>query len=171
MRKIKNVIAGLVASLVFASVAVVGASAATPSSTSTTVSTASTSTSSISSLLAINNATTLNLGKITPAFNYGPNGGPSIDTIVFTNGGLVQEGDVGYAVKEFQEDINLIRAPNITADGYFGSQTYAAVLEFQQDWDNPIAGNSPYLSQDGIVGKNTLNVMESFLRSVGLTPY
>lgn len=86
-----------------------------------------------------------------PDFNYGPNGGPDIDTII-NSGGILEEGDVGYAVKQLQTALSDLTLP-ISIDGYFGQQTYNCVISFQRAWneDNP----SNQLAVDGIVGANT----------------
>jgi Putative peptidoglycan-binding domain-containing protein len=96
---------------------------------------------------------------VTPQFNYDPMSGPSIENIVYDEGGVVQEGDVGYAVYELQGYLNQLSTMDgyhtINQDGYFGTDTFGAVAAFQ-DHENHIGGNW-YLSVDGIVGHQTLS--------------
>ena len=154
MKKFKMFAIGLVVSVVFSSFAIVGASAATPLSAAT-----STLTSTSSSLIVSGAIATSNLGIITPDFNYGPMGGPSIETII-ADGGLVQIGDVGYAVWELQGYLNSISSRigyhTISQDGYFGNDTLGAVKAVQYYEDYVDSGNW-YLSIDGIVGPVTLS--------------
>ena len=64
----------------------------------------------------------------------------------------------GGCVAELQKDLNLIAGNNsLTVDGTFGlvgSQTYNAVIAFQQKY---------HLSQDGMVGPDTKNALERAL--------
>jgi peptidoglycan hydrolase-like protein with peptidoglycan-binding domain len=84
---------------------------------------------------------------VTPDFNYGPDGGPSADAII-AEGGIIQLGDVGYAVKQVQTQLNNSPYGYIVAvDGRFGSDTQAVVKIFQSAYG---------LTPDGIVGPNTL---------------
>ncbi|MGH4050878.1 MAG: peptidoglycan-binding domain-containing protein [Clostridium sp.] len=84
---------------------------------------------------------------IQPSFNYGPNGGPSADYIT-ENGGVIQLGDIGAAVKEIQSVLNQRGYPCGTVDGIFGANTKSAVINFQKK-------SLIYLTPDGIVGRNT----------------
>lgn len=88
------------------------------------------------------------VGGVHLDFNYGPNGGYDIWYTV-DNGGLIQNGDVGRAVKDLQLLLDW-QGASIGIDGYFGNATYNAVKSFQSNHG---------LYPDGIVGKNTSNVL------------
>lgn len=59
---------------------------------------------------------------------------------------VLREGSTGEEVKALQEIFTAYNLQTLTADGYFGRKTKAAVIWFQQNWS---------LSADGIVGKQT----------------
>lgn len=82
------------------------------------------------------------------AFNYGPNGGPDTTDIIYQQGGVIQRGDVGIAVKELQEILNSNGYYYVAIDGYFGAQTESAVKDFQ---------STHGLYPDGIVGPATFD--------------
>lgn len=104
---------------------------------------------------------------ISPSFNYGPNGGPNIVTIL-NEGGVVQKDDVGYVVKEVQTALYYyFTRPGISQDeamdalifdvysnkfidGVDGVDTYTLVSIFQGDYN---------LKQDGVVGRETWNYL------------
>lgn len=66
----------------------------------------------------------------------------------------VRRGDKGTEVKEIQRKLLELgyKLPKYGADGDFGSETEAAVKAFQKDWG---------LKTDGIVGEETLKMLES----------
>jgi peptidoglycan hydrolase-like protein with peptidoglycan-binding domain len=59
---------------------------------------------------------------------------------------VLREGCTGEEVKALQEMFTVFDLQSLTADGYFGRKTKAAVIWFQQNWS---------LQADGIVGKQT----------------
>ena len=59
---------------------------------------------------------------------------------------VLREGSTGEEVKALQEIFTTYDLQTLTADGYFGRKTKAAVIWFQQNWS---------LTADGIVGKQT----------------
>lgn len=67
---------------------------------------------------------------------------------------IIQKGDKGEEVKKIQKLLleRGYKLPKYGADGDFGSETEAAVKAFQKDWG---------LKQDGIVGEETLKMLES----------
>jgi hypothetical protein len=136
---------------VFLGVGSVSASAASAPSQTVSVLTISNSSSSL-----VSNSV------VTPAFNYGPMGGPSIETIVYDEGGLVQNGDVGYAVWELQGYLNQVAGDDgyhiITQDGYFGNDTLGAVKAFQT-WYDDVLKVAHQLYIDGIVGSQTYDAI------------
>jgi peptidoglycan hydrolase-like protein with peptidoglycan-binding domain len=102
------------------------------------------------------NSTVSNLVILSPDFNYGPDGGPDIWTIIY-GGEFVERGDVGKAVKELQSYLNAmddgpaggrsILSPNyVDVDGYFGPATENEVKWWQSYWG---------ITADGIVGPET----------------
>lgn len=107
----------------------------------------------VSTDISVDNST----GKL--SFNYGPDGGPNIypnddwgyaETII-KEGGVIQYGDVGHAVKDLQ---NALCGPTgclLDEDGYFGDATLAAVIKFQ---------NIVCLNADGVVGLHTWTDLE-----------
>jgi Putative peptidoglycan-binding domain-containing protein len=153
MRKIKSIAIGLLTTFIFSSSAgVLGISAA--SLPATKVSTPTISASSVSDNNSINMNSVISNTVVTPEFNYGPMGGPDLDTIIKVDGGVVQEGDVGYAVYQLQGILNdysyFTGYRLISQDGYFGSDTYGAVIAFQ-NWCK--------IPADGIVGRQTLEAL------------
>jgi hypothetical protein len=97
---------------------------------------------------------------VTPDFNYGPNGGPGLHTLLWSLGGIVQNGDVGWCVQEIQHNLATF-GETMTIDGYYGNDTYIGVKAFQEFYNDykyfgPVWG---YISEDGIVGKDTYNAM------------
>ncbi|HEX2938639.1 MAG TPA: peptidoglycan-binding domain-containing protein [Ruminiclostridium sp.] len=80
------------------------------------------------------------------AFNYGPDGGPDDTEIIYQQGGVIQRGDVGKAVKDLQETLFAVGYYYVGVDGYFGAQTESAVIAFQ---------SAHGLYPDGIVGPAT----------------
>lgn len=97
---------------------------------------------------------------IEPKFNYGPNGGPHASTIV-ASGGVIQLGDVGLAVKNVQNCLmndSLLDASQV--DGFFGSNTKTAVMNFQREMNNL---NNANLTVDGIVGSKTWSYLSPLL--------
>jgi peptidoglycan hydrolase-like protein with peptidoglycan-binding domain len=97
-----------------------------------------------------NTVTTMPVVKlIVPNFNYGPNSGPSADSII-VNGGIIQMGDVGLAVKDVQHAMVLFSSLSASdVDGYFGQKTKTAVMNYQ------IACSGSINVVDGIVGNST----------------
>jgi hypothetical protein len=156
MKKFKMIAAGLVVSVVFSSFAIVGVSAATPLSINSSI-------PITNSLDSVNsNAITIpNLSVISPDFNYGPDGGPNLATII-NEGGVAQNGDVGLAVKQLQGYLNQIAGYDgyhiITQDGYFGNDTLAAVKAFQT-WYDVVLKVAHQLYVDGIVGSQTYDAI------------
>ena len=91
-----------------------------------------------------NNKTVIATTIMQPSFNYGPNGGPDAGTII-SNGGVIQLGDIGQAVKDVQDGLiarGFLPRTASSMDGIFGSKTKTAVINFQK---------SRTLTQDGIV--------------------
>lgn len=74
---------------------------------------------------------------------------------VIDRGGVIQEGDTGEPVAQIQ------RILGITDDGIFGSQTRAAVINFQKNANVFLRSNGgTLLSVDGIVGAQTWACMK-----------
>jgi peptidoglycan hydrolase-like protein with peptidoglycan-binding domain len=89
---------------------------------------------------------------IKASWSYSPNGGPTAQSII-NSGGVIQEGDVGEAVKEVQQKLaNMSLLNQSEVDGYFGPITYDAVREYQTMIDRRHDGD---LATDGIVGSQT----------------
>jgi peptidoglycan hydrolase-like protein with peptidoglycan-binding domain len=65
--------------------------------------------------------------------------------VIVTNGGVVQQGDIGLSVEQVQFLLRY-RGYGISRDGVFGGQTGSAVYNWQQNHA---------LVKDSIVGKNT----------------
>jgi hypothetical protein len=65
--------------------------------------------------------------------------------------GLLNIGDRGIEVVELQRNLNLVLGFDIDADGIFGKDTRAAVMEFQR-----VKG----LEVDGVVGPKTRNALQ-----------
>lgn len=133
--KIKILSLGIVSTVLLSSTPVFAAT-----NTNNTVNKNSTNNKTITSKSSV--------GGVHLEFNYGPNGGYDIWYTV-DNGGLIQNGDVGLAVKDLQLLLDW-QGASIGIDGYFGNGTYNAVKSFQ---------SSHGLYPDGIVGKNTENVL------------
>jgi peptidoglycan hydrolase-like protein with peptidoglycan-binding domain len=99
-----------------------------------------------------NTVTTMPVEKlIVPNFNYGPNSGPSANSII-QSGGIIQMGDVGLAVKDVQNAMvrfSLLSPSDV--DGYFGQKTKTAVVIYQKGWQD----YDTDLVADGIVGADT----------------
>ncbi|MBU3106706.1 peptidoglycan-binding domain-containing protein [Clostridium gasigenes] len=92
-------------------------------------------------------------------FNYNPNGGPSASSII-ANGGVIQIGDVGQAVKDVQKSLaqrGILSEKDV--DGYFGQNTKTAVENYQRSLQRANIN----VSVDGIVGRATW----SWMRMVG----
>ena len=82
-----------------------------------------------------------------------------LNAVVFDGGESPQEhtirkGDKGAEVKDLQKKLLSLgyKLPKYGADGDFGSETEAAVKQFQKDWG---------LTQDGVVGPETMKLLES----------
>lgn len=174
MRKFKTLCMGLVVAMVL-SVACVGVSAATPpAKTSPANKTVSTSenvalTASDKAAFAQELSQTYNALKSaphnntanvpTPDFNYGPNGGPGLYTILYPMGGVVQEGDVGYSVQEVQHDL-VVLGETLDIDGYFGDSTYIGVEAFQNVYNSDFGATRGYITVDEKVGKQTYTALQ-----------
>lgn len=145
--KIKSLTLGILATLVMSSTSTF---AATNTSTRNSIITKPIAASNTISN-PITDLTTLP-GTITPRFNYGPNGGPHASTII-ANGGIIQLGDEGLAVKDVQNALvndSLLNAYQV--DGIFGSITQTAVKNFQTEMN---ILNNANLTVDGVVGPKT----------------
>lgn len=89
---------------------------------------------------------TISRATMHPSFNYGPDGGPYAETII-ENGGIIQRGDVGIAVKNVQALLHSnYNYDYVSVDGIFGADTERAVKDFQSRYG---------LEQDGKVGSKT----------------
>lgn len=97
-------------------------------------------------------ASKFSAGEVHLEFNYGVNGGPEITDIIDNEGGIVQKGDIGIAVKELQALLNW-QGASISIDGIFGSDTYSALKSFQ-------SRNNIY--SDGIAGHDTLQAFARY---------
>ncbi|AAK78372.1 peptidoglycan hydrolase-like protein with peptidoglycan-binding domain [Clostridium acetobutylicum] len=95
-------------------------------------------------------ATATAANTIHESFNYGPSGGPNIVAIL-NGGGIVQDGDIGYAVKEVQTGLYYYFNRHHIDDG----QKYGAT-------------GSESAFEDGIFGYNTLCLVELFQKYNGL---
>jgi len=75
-------------------------------------------------------------------------------------GGIYQRNSRGNNVKLIQERLNRVLRPAtpIVEDGIFGSLTFNAVTQFQQNWNST---NTNKLIVDGRVGNNTWNALFS----------
>lgn len=89
------------------------------------------------------------LGTVTPYFT---NWSTDLSTII-SNGGVVQEGDVGLSVKQLQFVLRW-KGYGILKDGTFGSATKSSVENFQ---------GKNGLRVDGIVGKNTYDKLLGYV--------
>jgi hypothetical protein len=193
MRKLKTLCMGLAATMVL-TVASIGVSAATPPVKTTTA----TAKSSVSTSVDTNKLTQQQLAEfvqgyneimadpqkyipnyqnimvknavITPDFNYGPDGGPGMGAVIAA-GGVLQKGDIGYCVKELQNDLNESLAGPLSVDGNFGTATQNAVLGFQTEWNNANGFGRGLLSVDGIVGSGTQAAIKYIVTQLGQTFY
>lgn len=76
---------------------------------------------------------------------------------------LLKIGSVGDPVRQIQTFFNLLptRLVRLKIDGIFGNRTHGRVLEFQ---------GTNKLSPDGIVGDQTMGLLEEILRGLGILP-
>jgi hypothetical protein len=156
--KMKILTLGVLATVVVSSTPVF---AATNTRISNVIKTKTTKTIVTSSTNSVSKVSTIP-GTMHAAFNYGPNGGPSAQSII-SSGGFIQEGDEGFAVRQVQIALNkwLISvgaAPNelIAEDGIFGNGTAYVLYTFQ---DNVYACGIP----DQIVGSKTWAALSPYM--------
>ena len=83
-----------------------------------------------------------------------------VEILMFSKVGLAQqvlkEGMSGQAVVALQKDLKRLGHFNCSVTGYFGEKTQAAVKDFQK---------TNGLTVDGIVGKNTIDIIQSVLKN------
>ena len=82
------------------------------------------------------------------------------EVLMFSKVGLAQQvlrtGMSGQAVVALQKDLKRLGHFSCSVTGYFGEKTQAAVRDFQR---------TNGLTVDGIVGKNTINIIQSVLKN------